>query len=58
MIAFESETTGESLIYPGKVLALYKDANGSLQAIVHSVEYKMAKEVESAFGDTRLIRHY
>jgi hypothetical protein len=36
----------ESIIYPGKVLALYEDNEGTLKVLVHSVEYKTATNVE------------
>jgi hypothetical protein len=48
MMKFEyEENNGEQLIlYPGKVLALlYKDSKGTLKALVHSVEYKTARNV-------------
>jgi hypothetical protein len=48
---FESkENNGEeAIIYPGKVLALYEDNEGSLKVLVHSVEYKTATNVEGMF---------
>jgi hypothetical protein len=44
MMKFESkENNGEeAIVYPGKVLALYEDSEGTLKALVHSVEYKTA----------------
>jgi hypothetical protein len=50
MISFESEE-GEEIAYLGKVLALYKDRDGHLKALVHSVEYKSERGVEA--GSTR-----
>jgi len=62
MTSFESENDddeeGESQIYPAKVLALYEDSEGTLKALVHSVEYKTERGVEGPFGDSRLVRHY
>jgi hypothetical protein len=57
---FESEeNNGDHLIvYPGKVLALYKDSKGTLKALIHSVEYKTATNVEGLFGDSCLVTHY
>ncbi len=47
-----------AIIYPGKVLALYEDSEGTLKALVHSVQYKTATNVEGPFGDTHLVTHY
>jgi hypothetical protein len=47
-----------AIVYPGKVLALYEDSKGTLKALVHSVEYKTATNVEGPFGDSCLITHY
>jgi hypothetical protein len=51
MMKFESEENNgeEAIIYPGKVLALYEDNEGTLKALVHSVEYKTATNVEGPF---------
>jgi hypothetical protein len=40
MMKFESEENNgeEPIVYPGKVLTLYKDSKGTLKALVHSVE--------------------
>jgi hypothetical protein len=40
------------------VLTLYKDSKGTLKALVHSVEYKIATNVEGPFGDSHLVMHY
>jgi hypothetical protein len=55
MMKFESEENNgeEAIIYPGKVLALYEDNEGT-----HSVEYKTATNVEGPFGDSCLVTHY
>ncbi len=47
MMKFESkENNGEeAIVYPGKVLALCKDSEGTVKALVHSVEYKTATNV-------------
>ena len=47
MMKFGSkEINGEEpIVYPRKVLALYKDNKGTLKALVHSVEYKTATNV-------------
>jgi hypothetical protein len=44
MMMFESEENNgeEAIVYPRKVLALYEDNEGTLKALVHSVEYKTA----------------
>jgi hypothetical protein len=44
--------------YPGKVLALYEDSLGDLKALVHSVEFKTARNMEGPFGDSRLTQHF
>jgi hypothetical protein len=33
------------IVYPGKVLTLYEDSEGTLKALVHSAEYKTATNV-------------
>jgi hypothetical protein len=60
MMKFESEENNgeEPIVYPRKVLALYKDNKGTLKALVHSVEYKTATNVEGPFGDSCLVRRY
>jgi hypothetical protein len=60
MMKFESEEKNgeEAIIYPGKVLALYEDNEGTLKVLVHSVEHKTATNVEGPFGDSRLVTHY
>jgi hypothetical protein len=60
MMKFESEENNgeEAIVYPMKVLALYKDSEGTLKALVHSVEYKTATNVEGPFRDSRLVTHY
>jgi hypothetical protein len=60
MMKFASEENNgeEAIIYPGKVLALYEDSEGTLKALVHSVQYKTATNVEGPFGDTHLVTHY
>jgi hypothetical protein len=60
MMKVESkESNGEeAIIYPRKVLALYKDRKGTLKALVHSVEYKTATNVEEPCGDSCLVRLY
>jgi hypothetical protein len=57
MLSFESEE-GKEIAYPGKVLTLYKDRDGHLKALVHSVEYKSKRGVEGPHGDSRLVQHY
>ena len=54
----EEDAGGQPIIYPAKVLALYEDSEGTLKALVHSVEYKTATNVEGPFGDSRLVKHY
>jgi hypothetical protein len=56
MMKFESEENSgeEAIINPGKVLALYEDNEGTLKALVHSVEYKPATNVEGPFGNHAL----
>ena len=49
---------GDATPYPAKVLALYEDSEGTLKALVHSVEEKKGRNVEGPFGDSRLIQHY
>jgi hypothetical protein len=58
MKKFESEENNgkEPIIYPRKVLTLYEDSKGTLKALVHSVEYKTATNVEGSFGDSRLVK--
>lgn len=58
MVEFETEGPGQTTQYPCKVLALYEGIDGKLMAFVHSVEYKTATNVESPFGDSRLVTHY
>jgi hypothetical protein len=60
MMKFESEENngGQPIVYPRKVLALYEDSKGNLKALVHSVEYKTATNVEGPFGDSHLVKHY
>jgi hypothetical protein len=60
MMKFESEENNgeEAIVYPRKVLALYKDSEGTLKVLVHSVEYKTATNVEGPFGDSCLVTHY
>jgi hypothetical protein len=60
MMKFESEENNreEAIIYPRKVLALYEDKEGTLNVLVHSVEYKTATNVEGPFGDSCLVTHY
>jgi hypothetical protein len=48
----------KSPVYPGKVLALYEDSKGTLKALVHSVEYTIATNVEWPFGDSCHVTHY
>jgi hypothetical protein len=57
MVEFELEDDDEAapLLYPAKVLALYEDEEGDLKALVHSVEYKMARGVEGPFGNSCLM---
>jgi hypothetical protein len=59
MMKFESEENNgeEAIVYPRKVLALYKDSEGTLKVLVHSVEYKTATNVEGPFGDSHLVTH-
>ena len=57
MIKFES-TEEESVVYPGKVLALYEDLDGKFKALIHSTDYKTPNKVEGPFGDSRLVTHY
>jgi hypothetical protein len=51
IMKFESkENNGEEpIVYPRKVPALYEDSKGTLKAIVHSVEYKTAMNIEGPF---------
>jgi hypothetical protein len=60
MMKFASEENNgeEAIVYPRKVLALYKDSEGTLKVLVHSVEYKTATNVEGPFGDSCLVTHY
>jgi hypothetical protein len=60
MMKFESEENNgeEAIVYPRKVLALYEDNEGTHKALVHSVEYKTATNVEGPFGDSCLVTHY
>jgi hypothetical protein len=60
MMKFESRENNreEAIVYPSKVLALYKDSGGTLKALVHSVQYKTATNVEGPFGDSCLLTHY
>jgi hypothetical protein len=60
MMKFESEENNgeEAIVYPGNVLALYKDSEGALKALVHPVEYKIATNVEGPFGDSHLAIHH
>jgi hypothetical protein len=46
MMKFESEENNgeEAIIYPRKVLTLYEDNEGTLKALVHSVEYKQQQK--------------
>jgi hypothetical protein len=44
--------------YPAKILAMYEDINGEFKVLVHSVEYKTDRNVEGAYGDSRLVCHY
>jgi hypothetical protein len=46
------------IVYPRMVLALYEDSEGTLKALVYSVEYKTATNIEGPFGDSRLVTHY
>jgi hypothetical protein len=57
MISIESEE-GKEIAYPGKVLTLYKDRNGHLKVLVHSVEYKSERHRKGPHGDSRLVQHY
>jgi hypothetical protein len=59
MVWFDN-TDGEGATeYPAKVLALYEDSiNGNLKALVHAAAYKMERNVEGPYGNTRLITHY
>jgi hypothetical protein len=60
MMKFESEENNgeEPIVYPGKVLTLYEDSKGTTKALVDSVEYKRATNVEGPFGDSCLVKHY
>jgi hypothetical protein len=60
MMKFESEENigEEAIVYPRKVLAFYEDNEGTLKALVHSVEYKTGTNVEGPFGDSCLVTHY
>ncbi len=53
MVEFESKNNdeAESLLYPAKILTLYEDVKGNINALVHLVEYKMASGVEGTFDD-------
>jgi hypothetical protein len=48
----------DAIPFPAKVLAMYKDSEGSLKALVHSVEEKMSTNVEGPFGDSWLMQHH
>jgi hypothetical protein len=59
MMKFESkDKKGEvPIVYPEKLLVLYEDSKGTLKALIHSVEYKIATNVEGPFGDSHLVTH-
>jgi hypothetical protein len=54
MALFEGDG-GEATPYPAKVLALYKDSEDTLKALVHSAEEKKGRNVEGPFRDSQLI---
>ena len=45
-------------LHPAKVLALYEDIHGQFKALVHATEYKLTRNPEGPFGDSRLVTHY
>jgi hypothetical protein len=55
LFELEDEDKAAPLLYPAKILALYEDTEGNLKALVHSVEYKMARGVEGPFGNSQLM---
>jgi hypothetical protein len=60
MVEFASKDDDEAepLLYPANILALYEDVKGNLKALVHLVDYKMARGLEGIFNDSRLMQHY
>lgn len=57
VVKFQTDTG--VMEYPAKVLALYEDCtNGTFNALVHSVEYKLRNAKEGPYGDSRLMTHY
>jgi hypothetical protein len=58
-ICFDNTDGNDATEYPAKVPALYEDSiNGNLKALVHAAFYKMERNVEGPYGDSRLIIHY
>jgi L-fucose isomerase-like protein len=43
MAKFESDENKEPMVYPGKVLALYKDVDSNVKALIHSTDYKTSR---------------
>ena len=63
MVAFDSGTDSDGNqpppeTFPAKVLSLFKDGEGELQALLWPASYKMSRGSETEWGDTRLITHY
>jgi hypothetical protein len=58
-VCFDNTDDNEATEYPAKVLALYEDSiNRNLKALVHAAAYKMERNIEGLYSDSRLITHY